>query len=126
MIELDRTPPTTQRPGGLWTGALIGLALLVAGAVGGLVATRADAHPSPTRHVVEFVIEGEWATVDHVSVDGQPAETGRPFDAVSLAVVTVRSPDTGAAACSIIVDDRHAVSARGAYGQAATCVWAVR
>lgn len=110
-----------------WPVVAFPVALLVAGAVGGIVATgaRAGTSPAPTTpgHVVEFVIEGEYAAVDHASVDGRPAETGKALPAERLAIVTVRSHDAAPAACSIVVDGRTVVTERGAYGQAITCVW---
>ena len=108
----------------------LALAATLAGAVGAMVATGARAGmapPSPApampAHVVEFVIEGEYAAVDHVSVDGRPAETGKALPAQRLAVVTVRSHDGAPAACTIVVDGRPGKTERGAYGQAVTCVW---
>ena len=126
MIDLDRPARHARRtwPWLWWSALMTGLALL-AGAAGGVVALaqRADASPAPATHMIEFVIEGEYAAVDHVSVDGAPAETGKALPGERLAIVTVRSHDAAPAACSIVVDGRTVVTERGAYGQAITCVW---
>lgn len=105
--------------------ATLAAVAVLAGTVGGIVASAAPAARASnhTNHVIEFVIEGEFAAVDHVSVDGHPAETGKAVTAQRFAVVTVRSHDAAPAACTIVVDGRPAVVERGAYGQAITCVW---